>query len=148
MNMDDSERRFNKALVLRNEGHIKEALKSLIALEPELAERAGFWLVRGDLEERLAGPRAALTSYRRAVTLAPMHELSSRSLFHALWNLGRAGDVDAEEQAITEIRRFTTLADSESYDKIIAELHEKRDLLWPTEEDEAGDEGENSGDDG
>jgi hypothetical protein len=134
MPTDDPECAWEEAQALRQRGEHGAALALLLPLQSVFEQRAGFWLVLGDLLEEVHGPGVAVASYRKAVDLAPTNELASRSLFHALWNVGRAGDEEAEAAALAEIRRFTSLAHSDWYDKIVAELHDKMDALWPPDD--------------
>lgn len=126
---------LEQAISLRDDGDFVAAARLLRPLTKDLGDRVAFWLLLGGMEEEQADLAAAAKCYEQAVQLAPTHELSSRSLFHALWRLGRQGDDVAESMAIAEMRRYTTLAGSEWYEKIINEIHVKRDILWPGEGD-------------
>lgn len=143
--IEDSTRVLQRAATLRDSGDLEGARTLLVSVVEEFRDRAGFWLVLGDIQKELGDMRAAVASFRNAVELAPEHEVASHSLLCVLWRLGRAGDDDAEGDALAEIRRYRSATGSDSYDSIIAELHEKMDLLWPQDDEEA-DEG--SGDDG
>ncbi len=137
----DQKSPLERAIILRDAGDFEGARVLLESVLDDFKDRASFWLVLGDIHQELADLGAAATSFRRAVELAPEHEVVSHSLFYVLWTLGRAGDDEAEENALAEIRRYRAATGSESYDQIIAELHEKQDLLWPGMEEGSMDEG-------
>ena len=136
MNGDENERLFREAISLRDVGDFQGSLDTLNSIAECLNYSPAFHIVRGDVYCELRDFDSAIDCFRTATKLAPANELASLSLFNCLWELGKQGDNEAESQALKEIRRFLSLSDSSDYRKIIAELHEKRELIWPKEEDD------------
>jgi len=92
-----------------------EALKSLVLQRPDSAMFSATYAntlkESGDLE-------GALHYFRRAVVIEPTKELYSLGLFHCLWRL------EKREEALAEMRRFVSIAESADYQQILRELNE------------------------
>jgi predicted Zn-dependent protease len=95
-----------------------EILRNLVAENPESAmfnaTFANTLKEAGDI-----GP--AIEHFQTAVKLAPTSELYSLGLFHMFWSQGRQDD------AFSEMKRFTAIADSADYREIVAGINSK----WP-----------------
>ncbi|HEY7330550.1 MAG TPA: tetratricopeptide repeat protein [Gemmataceae bacterium] len=101
--------RFQEALELKNQGRLAEAeqrFNDLLAMNPTSAAVHAF--LADTLWDQGLLTRA-ITSFRKAVELAPNSEMASLGLFHTLLESGDS------ESAIAEMDRFLSLTDSKEY---------------------------------
>jgi predicted Zn-dependent protease len=116
-NYEDIRADFEEALRLRDAGTMAEAEAILSRLARQRPDVAAVFGVLGDVQEEQGKMVEAEASYRRATELSPTSELSSISLFHALYALGN------RDGAFEEMRRFRTRRPSSpEYDQLIRDL--------------------------
>lgn len=75
-----------------------------------------FAAVLANALKTLAMTDEALSYFKRAVSLSPRSEKVSLGLFHCLWASGK------QEEALEEMKRFLSLANSDEYVRILAAL--------------------------
>ncbi len=132
MTETDKDRLFDQAVELRNAGNFSAALPLLEKLAKEDPDsHAGVFVLLGDTHEELGDVDSAIHSFRAAIKIDPGNEHASVLLFARLWYRAEDGDVDAETEALDEIRRFVTISGTDAYADIIREISEKKHLLWP-----------------
>jgi predicted Zn-dependent protease len=112
-------KKFDRAVRLNKDGRAVEAISILESLKKQFSQSAsvvgylgGIYFERGQLAK-------ATDNFQRAVRLSPMSELASVGLFHSLWAAGK------NDQALNEMGRFLSLAESKEYRILIRDLHLK-----------------------
>ncbi len=118
--MDTSlETEFNDAIKLRDKGDLHGALHHFQKLSQKYPHRASIYGMLGHLHWLLGSLPEAIQCFQTVVKLSPKSELGSLGLFHALWKAGQ------RNEALKEMKRFLSLADSEEYKAILSEKHEE-----------------------
>ena len=110
---------YSKAVKFKETGQLDAAKKLLIDLAEKDPKSPAILAVLGDVYWEMGILEEAVNTFKRAVELAPTLEAVSLGLFHCLWKLGR------REDALVEIKRFQSVADSEDYREIVKEINEK-----------------------
>lgn len=116
--VQDFESQFNRALELRDQGAVDEAIEILLALEKTGLHKAAVVGVLGSIFyywKRDAD--RALPFLKESVLLSPHSELSSVALFHALLHK------DLVDDAFDEMRRYLREHDSEEYRKFLKDIN-------------------------
>jgi Flp pilus assembly protein TadD len=90
---------------------VVEVLRKLVGLRPDSAlfnaTLANALNTLGEVDE-------AERLFKQAVSLSPRSEKVSLGLFHCLWGRGK------QDEALEEMKRFLSLADSDEYRLILA----------------------------
>ena len=118
MAASDTEKQFELAVLLRDQGSLAEARNVLERLTVEDGATLAELAVLGDVYWDLGNLSAAIETFRRCTTMAPMNECVSLGLFHTLWQSGQ------HEQALDEMKRFVQSKDSNEYREILAEINQ------------------------
>jgi len=122
---------LGRAVELRDLGQLMAAEQILQTIA---SKYPGYWppyLFLGDIYDDLERYQEAEDMFQKVVTIKPNYPIASRTLFHALWDLGK------EKEALEEIRRFLSVADwndekaneiiMEDYQDILQELLSHKD---------------------
>jgi predicted Zn-dependent protease len=112
---------FDRAVKLKDQGDFagaQQIVEQLIAAEPT---SAGLHWFLGMLSWEQGASDKAERAFRRATELNPHSENASLGLFHCLWETGR------QAEALGEIKRFLTIAESQDYRQILAEINAASD---------------------
>jgi predicted Zn-dependent protease len=112
-------KQFSEAVKFKEAGQLKAAKELLIDLAQQDPKSTAILAVLGDVYWDLEELEEAISTFRRAIEIAPTLEAVSLGLFHCLWKLER------REEAMEEIKRFQTISDSEDYRQIVKEINEK-----------------------
>ena len=113
------EENFNKALDLKNQGNIAEAINILEELTIERPDIAATFGMLGKILWDNGDMEKAIVSFEKATKVNPLSEKASLGLFHLLW------EEDRKKEAIEEMQRYMKIATSEDYNEICNELVEK-----------------------
>ena len=89
------------------------AMRELVKRRPDSGV---FAAVLANALKTLAMTDEAVSYFKLAVSLSPRSEKVSLGLFHCLWANGK------QEEALEEMKRFLSLANSDDYVKILAGL--------------------------
>lgn len=103
---------FNRALELRTEGKLGEAI-SILAKLAETHPIAAVFGVMGDIHRQAGDIHNAIACFKQAVSLSPRSELASLNLFHSLLENRSVDD------AITEMKRYLSVSRSEEYNRLL-----------------------------
>jgi predicted Zn-dependent protease len=113
------EKKFAEAMELKRHGSAQEAnhlFSQLVCQRPDSVNlRCALAGTYRDLGEHDNARR----EFAKATELAPTMERASKGVFHSLWEMGR------RSEAISEMKRFMSVADSMDYLEIQNELKEK-----------------------
>jgi len=108
---------YRRAMASKRKGNLRQAeeiLEGLVDRHPESAQlRCALGGVFLDQEKY----SPAIDMFKEATQISPQLEIASLGLFHSLWE---SGD---DESAIAEIKRFTSISDSDQYSEIIADFN-------------------------
>lgn len=110
------EKRFERAIKLRDENDLEGALAVLLGLAEDYPQIPAVHGMLGHIYRKLDRHREAAKSFEKATQLSPNSELASLGLFHSLKQLGD------EDGALSEMKRFLGRSQSHEYDLILAEL--------------------------
>ncbi len=136
LKISDSERikikkQLCRAVELRDSGQLMVAEQILQNMASKYSDYWPPYLFLGDIYDDLERYQEAEDMFQKVVTIKPNYDLASRTLFHALWDLGK------EKEALEEIRRFLSVADwndkkakktiMEDYQDILQELLSHKD---------------------
>ncbi len=111
---------FKQAVDLKNEGRSADAMQVLERLLIMSSNSASVLALRGDTLWDLGRLVEAISSFQRAVALAPASEMASLGLFHTLLE---SGD---KQRALAEMDRFLSLTDSQEYESLAQSLGHNR----------------------
>lgn len=114
--------RFDEAVRLRDSGRREEAIDLLRELVGEPGDTRGAELVLGGLLLDMNDDSRAVEVFEPLVRRYPRSESVSLGLFHSLWASGRTAE------AIAELERFLSVAESMDYRRIRKDL-EKEGLM-------------------
>lgn len=107
---------FRKALSLRSEGsHAEASIVLAELLSMDAANEDALFLYGASLFS-LSKYGEAAPVFRKILAAHPQNEPSSLGLFHSLWKLG------ARREAFQEMKRFMTIADSQEYERLLADI--------------------------
>jgi predicted Zn-dependent protease len=113
------EKRFERAIELRNSGDIDNALVILNELIRDDPEYHYSYIIIGDIYWDMKEIDKAINAFKKATILSPSSEKCSLCLFHVLWENER------EEEALEEMKRFLKDYKSDEYNIILKEIVEK-----------------------
>src|SRR5437762_388459 len=116
MNSDELNDRFQHAVVARRNREFATACNALRELVQANPESTTLLTLLGDCYWELGDMESAIATFQKAIRISPRCELASRGLFHCYWELNN------EPAAFAEMRRFLSIASSETYKAIIQEL--------------------------
>lgn len=111
--------RFREAVKLSDNGDLIAARKMLLDLASEDNQSTAIFTVLGHICWEMKLFDEAATAFKHAIELSPKLEAVSLGLFHTLWALNK------RVEALEEIKRFQTIADSAHYREIVREINEK-----------------------
>jgi type IV pilus assembly protein PilF len=122
--MKDEERakiepEFNHALEIWRDGDGRAAIFILERLASEYPNRPAILGVLGAIYSGLGEHERAVDYFQQTLSLSPKSELASRALFFSLCDIGRYGD------AMSEMERYLSIAQSKEYDLLIQETLEE-----------------------
>ncbi len=103
------QQRFEQAITLKEQQRYAEAQQLLEQLTNSQPHSAALYAVLADVYWEQGFLDKAIEAFRVSITLAPKSETASLGLFHCLWEKGD------REAAVTEARRFLSVADSEEF---------------------------------
>ena len=92
-------------------GGVAEVLRKLVKLRPDSAL---FNATLANALDTLGEVDEAERLFTQAISLSPKSEKISLGLFHCLWGRGK------QNEALEEMKRFLSLADSDEYRLILA----------------------------
>ncbi len=107
---------FKRAIDLRNNDQHSEAAEILRLLREMRPASASVHGILGQILWDDGFLDEAVSSFEKAVQLAPQSELASLGLFHTLWDTGQS------QRAINEMLRFLSISDSKEYRGIARSL--------------------------
>jgi predicted Zn-dependent protease len=111
--------RFAEAVKIRDRGDLNSARQLFLKLAEEDTQSTAIYAVLGDICWDMGLLDEAVLAFSHAVKLSPKLEAVSLGLFHTLWKL------EKRVEALEEIKRFQSIADSEDYREIVREINEK-----------------------
>lgn len=112
-------KKFDRAIRLNKEGRASESISLLESLRKQFPESASVAGYLGGIYFEQAQYTRSIACFKKAVQFSPVSELASVGLFHSLWAAGKTDD------ALDEMGRFLSLAESKEYRTLIHELHLK-----------------------
>jgi tetratricopeptide (TPR) repeat protein len=113
--MDDV-KLWEQAIRHRDEGRMAEAQRLLERLISSGQQPPAVHAVLGYLYWEQGQLDNAISSFQKAVSLAPRSEDASLALFHCLW------EKNATDEALSEARRFLSLSHSDEYQELLSSL--------------------------
>ena len=108
---------LDKAKAFSLDNNLEEVLKVLQELVGLDSSCGQYHAMMGNTLWDLNKLEEAEHSLFKAVSLLPLSEPVSRNLFHVLW------DQKKSIEALDEVKRFTKLTGSNTYDEIIEEIN-------------------------
>jgi predicted Zn-dependent protease len=111
--------RFAEAVKVRDRDDLNSARQLFLKLAEEDTQSTAIYAVLGDICWDMGLLDEAVLAFGHAVKLSPKLEAVSLGLFHTLWKL------EKRVEALEEIKRFQSIADSEDYREIVHEINEK-----------------------
>ncbi len=112
---------FNRALAIWHNGDGRAAIPILEQLLSEYPKAPFILGVLGAIYYDLEDYERASDYFQRTLLLNPKSELASRGLFFSLHDVGKHGE------AISEVERYLSIAQSKEYDLLIQETLEALD---------------------
>jgi len=108
---------LDKAIALFRQGKEQTAVELLLKLAQEYPRYGQLLSYLGMVLWDLGRTREAIPYLLKAAKLTPKYEDVSVALFYSLWDEGR------RSEAHDELRRFTSIAESELYEEILLKEH-------------------------
>jgi predicted Zn-dependent protease len=115
---EELKKQFSETVKFKEAGQFECARKMLLDLHEKDPQSTAILAVLGDVYWDMRLLEDAVSVFKRAIQLSPTLEAVSLGLFHCLWQLGK------REEALEEVMRFQSLADSEDYREIFREINE------------------------
>ena len=112
------EKKFERAIELRNSGDLDNALLILNELIREEPQYRFAYIIMGDIYWDMKEIDKSIDAFKQATILSPSSEKCSLGLFHVLWENGR------EDEALEEMKRFLKDYKSDEYSRILKEINE------------------------
>lgn len=113
---EEDKQQFEAALRLRQKGKRQQALRMLLPLQVDYPNSGPLHGMIGTIFFELKSYSHAAAAFRRTTELSTKSSVASLGLFHSLWELNQ------QEEAISELKRFMRVAESAEYEEIAAEL--------------------------
>lgn len=114
--MYKADEKFKEAISHRDAGELGAARDILADLAMSPDATAAVFAVLGSIHWDLGDLSSAIRCFQDAAQIAPTAEVVSVGLFHTLFEAGR------HEEAFDEMRRFLSIADSEEYQQLLADI--------------------------
>jgi predicted Zn-dependent protease len=102
-------KRFDKALELKRQGKLDEALEKLQELHLSVPDDPSICSIIGEIHWDQGNLVHAIRWFSTATRLAPKSELASLGLFHVLWEANKKG------LAVAEMNRYLAIGKSKEY---------------------------------
>ncbi len=113
---------FDRALALRDEGNIQDAIAILKGLTERYPEDAASFGMLGGIYYEIGEFGEAIRHFKETTSLSPRSELASRGLFHSLLEAGR------NDEAKMELQRYIDLTSSEEFRTLLRALDDNDDI--------------------
>ena len=112
------EEEFAEATKLHDAGHLERAREVLLDLANRSPQSVRIHAALGHVCWDMQRLDEAVVAFRHATGLSPRLEGVSLGLFNCLWELGR------REEAMEELKRFQSVADSTEYGEIVKAINQ------------------------